>query len=245
MKNKMTFKDIFEQYWVIYRGQATSIPFQLNDREYSLGIRNCNAAIKAWERADGQLWRELRSTLQSQTGNDSGEKTITNGKILYDAPGNMRKPPGRVFAYGNNQYHELHVIDPKDLAKLNELSSAVCFIGSANKGYQMQTSERVAEELNGKNLDYVYDTAAQLLSTTEQPAEVKLEMSDPSFAVYYMLKLRSAANSNGFMFRFAESEASVALMNMKIENENGTWENPDVLALEGKWGTPNTTEMTL
>lgn len=238
---QQTFKDIFAQYWVIYRGQATAIP-QFGDREHRIAVLNAVNGVKKWERVDGQLWRELRSTLQAQS---DGEKTISEGKILYDCPENMRKPPGRVFVYSNNEHSELFVVDPKNLARLNELSSAVTFIGSANTGYKMQISDRVSKEMDGRNVDYVYDKAAALPPLETNPDNYKVEMSDPRFLVWHMVKLRAASTNNGFLFRLAESEASISLMDMKIENENGTWDNPDVMEFNSRFGVPNTTERML
>lgn len=229
----ITFKELFEEYFTLYRGQAVSIP-SFGDREFTTGVRLCNNAIRKWERVDGQLWNELITTLQTAS---DGDKQIIGGKTEYDCPADMRKPPGVVNVFTNDQYHKIDVVKPENLDYTNELTSMITFIGSANIGYKMVISDRVSQELNGKNVDYVYNRKATYLSTTVDPSETNIDMSDPNFAIQDMLASRFMNARNGFGYKIAASEASKALMNMKIENESGVQNKADSLKLDGGWGT--------
>lgn len=231
----MTFKEIFAEYFSQYRGQATNVP-TFGDREFTVAIHNCNKAIRKWARVDGQLWRELYTTFKDNESKTS-DTTITTGKTTYDAPSNMRKPPQYVSFYDSDGFNRSVTIKPYELERLNELTNMIVFTGGANEGYKMVISDRVAEEYNGKSIDYVYVKQPTILSVSTDPSNTTIEMSDPNYAVQEMLASRFINSRNGFGYRTASSEASIALINMKIENESGDWSRADNLRLDRGWGT--------
>lgn len=233
-----TFADIFEEYYSMFRGQATSIP-TFTDREFKLGIRLANNSIKKWDRVDGTLWRELytRATDQSTDNWATANRTISSGTVSYAAPINMRKPPKKVFLYLGGDYQDVPVIDPDKLAGLSELSNAVAFLGGANQGYTMHMTASLAAQYAGRGIDYLYFKKPTLLTTATDPSATEIEMSDPNFMVQDMLVSRYTNERNGFGVQVANREAKISLVNMKIENASGVPGKSDTLDLDfGDWG---------
>lgn len=234
----MEFSDIFKEYYSMFRGQATSIP-TYGDREFTLATHYGNNAIRKWARVDGTLWRELyaRATDQNTTVWPGAARTIASGTVSYNAPSNMRKPPRKVFFYTGSEYDEVAVIDPEKLAGLSELSSAVSFLGSANTGYTMHITAALADQMDGKGIDYLYFREPTTLSTSNDPSSTVVDMSDPNYMVQEMLTLRYTNERNGFGVQVARAEAKAALINMKIENSSGVPGKSDNLGLNfGEWG---------
>jgi hypothetical protein len=233
----MEYQDIFAEYFSQFRGQAVQIPV-FGDREFTVGIYRANNAIRKWERADGQLWRELiaRASDQDITVFPVVAKTVANGTVAYAAPTNMRKPPAEVWVYNAGNYQRLEVVDNVDISGINELSSAVTFLGSANTGYTMYISNQTSVDYDGWTFDYLYVRKATLLTVDTDPSAIKPDMSDPNFMIQDMLATAFSAARNGFGYKVAASEKSVALVNMKIEDSSGTYNNSHRLKLDTGWG---------
>lgn len=236
----MEFSEIFAAYYSQFRGQSTAIP-SFGDREYTLGIQLGNSAIRTWDRVDGQLWRELIVTAQEQDNNtwDSSDRTVTG--VTLTPPSNMRKPPAFVRFSDGNGYSDIETIPPQEVMNYNDLSSYVWFEGGANKGYVMHIGQKLATQLNGYSIDYVYVKKPTLLTVTPSPAAIVPDMSDPEFMIQKMVELRARPARNGFLYKTASADAKVALLNMKIENDSGVWGNADrmreLLATGQGWGT--------
>lgn len=233
----MEFQDIFAEYFSQFRGQAVQIP-AYGDREFTVGVYRCNNAIRKWDRADGTLWRELnaRATDQTTVIFPTIARTIASGTVSYAAPSNMRKPPKEVWVYQSGLYVRLEVVDPSKISGLNELSSAVTFLGSANTGYTMYISQQTSQDYDGRSIDYLYYRKPTFLSLTADPSTTKIDMSDPNFAIQDMLASAFSAARNGFGFKVASQEKSLALINMKIEDASGVPGNSDRLGLDTGWG---------
>lgn len=233
----MEYQDIFAEYFTQYRGQAVAIP-TFGDREFTVAVYRCNNAIRKWDRTDGMLWRELTTRATDQTTGDWAtiNRTILSGTLSYPAPTNMRKPPAEVWTYIGGQYSRLKVVDPSEISGLEELSSAVTFIGGANTGYTMHISQQTSEDCNGRSIDYLYYRKPTLLSTVADPSTTIIDMSDPNFCIQDMLATAFAASKNGFGYKVAAKEKSIAIINMKIENSSGVPGNSHGLALDTGWG---------
>ena len=233
----MEFQDIFAEYFSQFRGQAVQIP-TFGDREFTVGIYRCNNAIRKWDRVDGMLWRELiaRASDQSLTVLPLVAKTIASSTVTYAAPTNMRKPPAEVWVYNAGNYQRLEVVPPHQVSGLNELSSAVTFLGSANTGYTMHISPHRSDNYPGWTIDYLYYRKPTLLSITDDPSTTVIDMSDPNFAIQDMLASAFASARNGFGFKVASKEKSIALINMKIEDTSGVYGNSHGLKLDTGWG---------
>lgn len=233
----MDYQSIFAEYFSQYRGQAVQIPV-FGDREFTVGIYRCNSAIRKWDRTDGMLWRELvaRAVDQTTTVFPTINRTILTGTLSYPAPSNMRKPPAEVWTYVGGQYSRLTVVDPSEISGLQELSSAVTFLGSANTGYTMYISQQTSQDYNGRSIDYLYYRKPTLLSITVNPSTTIIDMSDVNFVIQDMLATAFAASKNGFGYKVAAKEKSIAIINMKIENSSGVPGNAHRFKLDTGWG---------
>lgn len=216
----MNFKEILTEYYTIFRGTATKIPVE-GDREYVLALNLANSAIRKWDRADGQLWRELWTTAVLDGSADL--TTITGSE--YAAPNNMRKPPAFISVGGRR----LPVLQPHEAQNYSSLSAFAYFAGTANKGYTMYSEVSPT----GLDIDYPYLKKPTLMKNDKSVPD----MSDPNFMIQYMLAQRFAQERNGFGFRAAKQEADRALQNMKIENNTGTYGNASNVGQSGAgWG---------
>ncbi len=217
----MNFEDIFAEYYTIFRGQAVKIPAE-GDREHTVALYLANNSIRKWDRTDGQLWNELWT---SAAEDGSGDTTTLAEGNEYDAPKNMRKPPAFITVGGNR----IPVVAPHEAQNYSSLSAIAYFLGSANKGYKMYTNAKGA----GFAIDYPYlKKPTMMISNKSVP-----DMSDPNFMIQDMLASRFANERNSFGYRSAKKEANIALQNMKIENNSGTYGNASGLGGSGAgWG---------
>lgn len=219
----MDFDEIFEEYYTIFRGQNSNLP-TTGDREYETGIQLGNNAIRKWDRADGVEWKELRKTLAEAT--DGGKLTVAS-QTTYAAPVDMRKPPGFITVGSRGT---IKVVSPAVADQYGGVSSAYAyFTGSANKGFVLHFNNGTDA---GLAIDYLYLKKPTLITDgTSIP-----DMSDPNFMIQEMLATRFLNNRNGFGYKIAKQEATLALQNMKIENNSGTEGNSDNLGGTGGWG---------
>lgn len=219
----MTFEQIFEEYYTIFRGQNSNIPVS-GDREYDTAIQLGNNAIRKWDRADGVEWKELRTTLQDAV---DGDKLTVASQTEYAAPADMRKPPGFITVGTRGT---VKVVSPAQADQYGGVSSAFAyFTGSANTGYTLHFDNGTDA---GFDIDYLYLRKPTLIEdSTSVP-----DMSDPNFMIQEMLATRFLNNRNGFGYKITKQEATLALQNMKIENNSGTEGNSDNLGGTGGWG---------
>lgn len=229
-----TVKEIHDEYYAEFRGQGDSLP-AFGNREFTLGMYLLRSAIRKWERADGQLWRELITSLSDAKVLDNSIVNVIAGTVTA-APLNMRKPPAWVFfTKPSGEVARYKVVEPQDGATTN-----VWFEGGANSGYTMHVGSQIAPALIGATFDYRYYKKATLPTVTTDPSNILIEMSDPNFAIQYMLSGRFQNTRNGFGFKTAKFEADTALANMKIENNSGTYGNSEEILADSGWGMPHT-----
>lgn len=235
----MDFDEIFAEYFSQFRGQATSIP-TFGDREYTLGIHLGNAAIRTWDRVDGQLWRELITTAGEQDTTNWATANRTLDAVTKTAPLNMRKPPAFVRFSNGTGYFDITTIPPQEAKDYTDTSSIVWFSGGANTGFTMHVGSNILSQYNGWTIDYVYVKKPTLLTIATTPAAIVPEMSDPNFMIQHMLSSRARSARNGFLYKTSNADAKTALLNMKIENDSGVWGNSDRmrdLLIKGQgWG---------
>ena len=219
----MTFDQIFDEYYTLFRGQATNIPAS-GDREYEAAIRLANNSIRKWDRADGVEWRELRTTLTDAV---DGDKLTVASQTAYDAPTDMRKPPGYISV---GERERIKVISPVQAQVYGGPGSAYAyFTGSANTGFTLHFNNG---DTSGDTIDYIYLRKPTYITD----GSTIPDMSDPNFMVQEMLATRFLNLRNGFGYKIAKQEATLALQNMKIENNSGTEGNGDNLGGTGGWG---------
>lgn len=180
-----TVKEIHDEFYAQFRGQGDSLP-NYGNREFTLGMHLLRGAIRKWERSDGQLWRELIKSAVSQTVQvwANSARTVTGASAA--APNNMRKPPAFVFfKHLDGRIDSFKVKQPQDADE-----RSVWFEGGANTGYTMYIGANVLAGLTGCEINYRYHKKADLPSSTADPSAMLIEMSDPNFAVQYMLAAR-------------------------------------------------------
>jgi len=236
------FSEVFPEYYALYRGQATAVPVWPNP-EYKVAIQLANAAIKIWDRTDGILWRELVTSLGVQKV-ISPEYVNVLSSISTAAPLNMRKPPAFVrFTSPNGRITDVKVSLPENAAGINTTRSSgnIWFIGGASTGFTMQMEPTLFDTLTGSTFDYVYIKKPTLLTTLADPKDIVIDMSDPTFLVQKMLAFRFQNSRNGFGYKTADSDATGALANMKLENYSGTYGDTESSIADSGWGTPRST----
>lgn len=236
-----TFAEIFTEYYSLFRARATSIPV-FGDREFNIGIHLANNAIRKWDRADGQLWRELevRAQDQSTTIWATLNRSIVDGTTGYTPPSNMRKPPAYVWFFNGTSQVAHKVINPEEAEGRTELADTILFTGGANSGYIMVIGANLAEQYNGWQVDYIYTKTPTYMTTATDPSALIPEMSDTNFMIQDMIASRAAQARNGFLYKTAKADAQTALANMKIENNSGTYGNTqNALDKTSFWGVNN------
>ena len=233
----MEYQDIFAEYFSQFRSQAVQIP-SFGDREFTTGIYRANAAIRKWDRADGMLWRELITTAQEQdlATFPLVAATMASGTLTYPAPTNMRKPPATVRFYTSvDNYSDVDTIEPEQAKDINT-DGHVWFSGGANTGYTMHVGSRLTQQFDLYLVDYAYVKKPTLMTIATDPSALKPEMSDVGFMIQQMLASAFSGARNGFGYKVAAKEASIALINMKIEDSSGTYGKTHGLALDSGWG---------
>jgi hypothetical protein len=236
-----TFANIFTEYYSIFRGRATSIP-TYGDREFNLAIGLANNAIRKWDRADGQLWRELEARAQDQTTGvwATIQRSILDGTLGYTAPNNMRKPPAYVWFYNGTQQKAHKVSNPEDADGRTQLDDTIIFTGGANTGYTMVVGAILTTQYAGWSIDYIYTKKPTLMTLTSDPSALVPDMSDVNFMIQDMVATRAAESRNGFLYKTSKADAQTSLANMKIENNSGTYGNTqNALDPIGGWGSGN------
>lgn len=233
----MEYQDVFAEYFTQYRGQATAIP-TFGDREFTVAIYRGNSAIRKWDRTDGMLWNELITTAgeQSLTVFPLVAKTIASGTVNYPAPTNMRKAPAKVRFYTTATNYDDVTVTPPEKTYDGNNDSRVWFTGGANTGFTMHVGSTLATQKNAYLVDYVYIKKPTLLTITDDPSAIVVDMSDPNYMVQDMLATAFSAQKNGFGYKVAAKEKSIAIINMKIENSSGTLGAPPAFELDSGWG---------
>ncbi len=213
----MDYDAIFAEYYPLYRGQAT-VPAS-TDREYQLGIKLANNAIRRWDRADGTLWNELYTTAQTETGQNtdlSVDTTVTN----YSGPDNMRKCGSVVRLTDpsdSTRFVKLRVVSNGDIYAKSDNIPYAYFVGGANAGWVLYLVGNITS-YNGWDIDYGYYKKPTLI----EDGSTITEVSDPNFIIQSMLQSRFVNSRNGFAYNDAKEEATKALSNMVIENISGS-----------------------
>jgi hypothetical protein len=222
---KDDFDSIFAEYYTLYRGQATNLP-KSGDPEYQIALQLAKNAIRKWDRVDGQLWDELWTTAQED---GSGELVVAVGTFEYDAPDNMRKPPAFVnLRTGTGDFTRIKVVKPHEAENFSSLSTVAYFTGNPNNGFTLHL-DNIQANYDGYDIDYLYVTKPKFPTQgSDRP-----QMSDPNFMIQDMLASRFANARNGFGYKTAKAEATAALLNMKIENNTGTYGNSSNLGDSG------------
>ncbi len=217
--DRMDYDAIFAEYYALFRSQATNIPVA-EAPEYELGLHLARNSVRKWDRADGVQWNEL---WQTAVLDGTGDLQTVEGTTEYAAPTNMRKPPK--YIYLGNQSNAVKVVTPAQAENLSGLVGVAYFTGSANTGYILNYDPGTT---SGFEINFVYlRKPTKITKGSSKP-----DMSDVNFMIQDMLASRFLGLRNGFGYKIAKNEATLALQNMKIENRN---DSENLLQASG-WG---------
>lgn len=213
----MTFTEIFQAYYTLYRGTAT-IPAS-TESEYTIGLELANEAVKRWANYDNTYWKELFTTL-SLAGEGT---TVATDVTQYDVPDDFREAGGHVKLLNSNNttFQTYPILESQEVQFKPEGATFAYFTGSPAEGYVLNLSPTPTATQNGKTIQYDYYKTPTLFTTGSDVTE----MSDPYFIVHRMLANRFRTSRNPY-YEDALRDSENALGVMKMRNDSGTWANP-------------------
>lgn len=218
----MTFTDIFEAYYNLYRLEATT-PASTDD-EYTVALRLANEAISRWAHYDSTYWKELFDTLQTS---DDGTKTLVTSTTTYDAPSDFQEAGGYIkyLDSSNNVQSHVPIIEPNEVQFRGQNGTFSYFTGNQSDGYVLNISPSPSSSNNGMGIDYVYYRIPLEITTGSDVPE----MSNPWFIVHRMLAMRFRGSRNPY-YTSALRDSEDMLKQMKMDNDSGNWAAPWSLA---------------
>ncbi len=213
----MTFNDIFEAYYNLYRAEGTT-PDNTDD-EYIIALRLANEALARWANFDGTYWNQLYTTLIAA---EDGSKTIVTGQSEYECPSDMREPGGMIkLISGTDTVKSIRVVQPHETQFENPEADYCYFTGSPATGFVLNFNLAPTIELNGYEINYIYYKNPTEYTTGTDISEIP----DPYFLVHRMLAMRFRASRNPY-YQSALRDSEDALRIMQVDNNSGSWNNP-------------------
>lgn len=213
----MTFNDIFEAYYNLYRAEGTT-PDNTDD-EYIIALRLANEALARWANFDGTYWNQLYTTLIAA---EDGGKTIATGQSEYECPSDMREPGGMIkLISGTDTVKSIRVVQPHETQFENPEADYCYFTGSPATGFVLNFNLAPTIELNGYEINYIYYKNPTEYTTGTDISEIP----DPYFLVHRMLAMRFRASRNPY-YQSALRDSEDALRIMQVDNNSGSWNNP-------------------
>jgi hypothetical protein len=217
----MTFDEIFEAYYNLYRAEADT-PANTDD-EYTIAIRLANEAVNRWANYDGVYWKELFSTL---VGAATGDKTLTATLPIsktYDCPDDMREPGGfvKIIEADGTVLKNIKIVEPQDVQFYSDSADFCYFTGDPSNGFTLNFNLEPDDSLVGKEINYIYYKKPTLFATG---ADVS-ECPDSYFIVNRMLAQRFRVSRNPY-YSSALRDAEDALRIMQMDNNSGNWADP-------------------
>ena len=219
----MTFDQIFEAYYNLYRTEAETP--DSSDDEYTVALRLANEAINRWENYDNTYWKELFVTLGTSTA--GGETVLAASQTEYGTPDDMREPGGYVIVRDSSgsMVGRYPILEPQDAQFKSDNSKFAYFTGDPNNGFILHLNPAPTSSDAGKTIDYVYYRKATVI----EDGNTVVDMTDPYFIVHRMLSNRFRGSRDPYCAA-AKQDAENALQMMQMNNNSGTWANPWSLA---------------
>lgn len=221
----MNFDRIFEQYYNLYRAEATTpagegLASSAWDDEYTIALRLANEAVNYWANYDNTYWRELFDTNRND---GSGSQTIVTSQTVYDAPDNMQEVGGyiKVLDSNDNVVQRYPIIEPHEAQFAGEDSTYAYFRGNPAEGHELVLNPAPTSTLNGNQIDYVYYKTPTEFTTGTDTTEIK----DAYFIIHRMLGQRFRSSRNPY-YDSALRDAENSMRIMKMRNDSGSWSNP-------------------
>lgn len=216
MATFQTFQELFNEYYVLYRGD-NDIP-ATSDAEFAIAVSNANAGIRRWLHVDNVFWNELYTTLQTSSTATSPMKTFVNGTTNYATPSDMLYPGGFVILTdpsGNTL--NIPCLSPEQQQIQAPGSVYSYFVGDPNNGFTL-VLQGLANQNVAWTIDYVYyKHPTYIVDGTTIP-----QMADPAYIIHFMLAQRFRASRNWPAYQTALKDAEEALKGMQNANSSGT-----------------------
>jgi len=172
----MTLAELIVYINTLYNSNSTSPTF--GDEDYTVWTSLLNIAINIWYSEEGMLWREMFVKLADAS---DGDKTASAGDWSYDCPGDFSFPASAYVWIGTGTNKAAYkVIDQKNLSMYEDNSDRWCYFlldGSPTLEFNPNCT------VTAGTINYVYYKTATNLTVVGSV----IEMSDPLFAVFFVL----------------------------------------------------------
>jgi len=190
----------------LYEGDTDAPVSGDDDFTYWTGL--LNIAVNTWENEEGVLWNELFCKLSAAA---DGDKTTVADTFSYDLPSDFRFPAsGYVWLGSGTSKTALKVIKREEITILENNSDNWCYFTSST--LEINPNLTISA---GETISYNYYKYATALSSGTDT----FEMSDPMFAVYFVLaELRRDEGDN-----ISGVIATQKLESMKTKNVMPAW----------------------
>lgn len=188
--------------------KTTDYP-ESTEEDYIVRLALLNGAVRKWETEEGMLWNELFVSLADA---GDGDTETESGVGEYDAPSDFRFPVGMLRLSDGTTSSYFNLVPPSNVqTRDNDTTSSFWYVtGNASTGYSVHIRQ-VPTATSTINYEY-YKSASNLTTGTDV-----LEMSDPDFAVYWVLSELISEDDPNLAQKYYEI-ASSKMRAMKIKN---------------------------
>ena len=214
-----TVQDILNQVYVNVDDDPTSATTQ--DTEWQARVFLINSAIGAWERQD-VYWKELWTQYQGTT--------VTSTMVYPVNATDFRQPGSLIYLTSPTGAVTFIDVIPNDRAITytnrdtsgsfgggSSRAQAAFFTGNQATGWNLNFTWMPTPDDSkfGSTISfYYYKSANRVAAATDV-----VEMSDPSYAVWYVTAQKQLFYNRTDMASDALSQATEAMYNMRIKNE--------------------------
>lgn len=207
----MDYDAIFEEYYTLYRAEATA-PASSDD-EYSIGLRLANEALSYWSNYDDTQWKTLFTTKTD---------TIVAGDSTYTCETDFKKAGGliKIKDSNGNTVRNYRIVEPNEVQFMGDEAQYAYFDGYPGN-FVLHLNPAPDASIDGMTLEYVYYKTPSTYTTGTSVSEIP----NPRFIVHRMLQNRFRASRNPY-YASARDDAESALRIMQLDNNSGTWGNP-------------------
>lgn len=185
------------------------------ETDYTVWTALANIAVSVWENEEGILWNELFVKLADAA---TGDKTTSAGDFSYAVPTDFRFPASGFVWLGTGTAKTAYKIIKQQDVQLQENNNGhwCYFLMDGSPTLEFNPNLTM---LGGETISYNYYKHASKLTTGSST----FEMSDPMFAVYFVLaELKKEEGNAGEL-----AMASQKLEAMKTRNVMPSWNEED------------------
>jgi len=185
--------------------ELDSDPPTSGDEDYTVWTNLINVAVNLWEKEEGILWKELFVDLVDAA---TGDKTTGASDYSYTLPTDFNFPNSAYVWLGTGtQKVALKVIKIEDKQLYENNSDNWCYFTKST----LRINPNITVEA-GSTISYSYYKYATALTISTST----FDMSDPMFAVYYVVAQLTREEGNAEYLNIATQK----LESMKTRNES-------------------------